>query len=117
MNEPTQCQCDLWQKWHPFIRRMLARLKGQDLKLFKELLSQTDELDCANAKLNGTWPGWEWMKDAAKRQGTCEWRENARDGNWETGCKETHCFIDAGPKENKHKFCPYCGGKIKIVKP
>lgn len=36
-------------------------------------------------------------------------------GNWDTKCGECHIFYHGyGPKENKHDYCPYCGGRILI---
>jgi DNA-binding XRE family transcriptional regulator len=43
---------------------------------------------------------------------SCRWTED-EDGNWDTACGETFTFIDGGPKENKTRFCPYCGGKLE----
>ena len=61
-----KCKCDLCQKWSPLHRRIMAKLRGKDRKLFDEYLmmnaSDSDDLGAANAKLAGDWPGWEWMK-------------------------------------------------------
>ena len=46
---------------------------------------------------------------------SCEWTQDEWDGNWETGCKERHCFEDGGPTENHHCFCPYCGKPLKVT--
>lgn len=47
---------------------------------------------------------------------TCEWVfGNDPDFDvWKTGCDDVYCFIEGGPKENKIKFCPYCGGKVAL---
>jgi len=42
----------------------------------------------------------------------CTWIED-EDGNWETACDHLHLFYAGGPVENKYRFCPYCGQKIK----
>ena len=67
-----KCKCDLCTKWSPLHRRIMAKLRGKDRKLFEEYLmmvwSDSDELGAATAKLDGEWPGWEWMKEAIKEQ-------------------------------------------------
>jgi len=45
----------------------------------------------------------------------CQW-EADYDGVHNTSCNNAHAFICDGVKENKYKFCPYCGRKIKEVK-
>ena len=64
------CKCDLCTKWSPLHRRIMAKLRGKDLKLFDEFLmmeaNQSDELGVAEAKLEGEWPGWEWMKETIR---------------------------------------------------
>ncbi|MCL4432163.1 MAG: hypothetical protein M1300_07575 [Epsilonproteobacteria bacterium] len=43
----------------------------------------------------------------------CVWKQSMIDENvWETSCYEHHQFMDGGPKDNNHKFCPYCGKEI-----
>lgn len=38
------------------------------------------------------------------------------DGFYSTECGQTFWFNTGDIKENKFKFCPYCGGKIKEAK-
>lgn len=45
---------------------------------------------------------------------TCAWQED-EDGNWETDCGGMHTFIEGGPHENRHAFCPYCGRMLVVV--
>ena len=45
---------------------------------------------------------------------TCEWVQDD-EGNWGTSCGNLHAFIEDGPSENNHKFCPYCGGRLEVV--
>ena len=45
----------------------------------------------------------------------CAWTEDEY-GLWWTACKEIHEFFDGTPKDNNHKFCPYCGKEIREVK-
>jgi len=47
---------------------------------------------------------------------TCKWRQVLKpisDEAYETGCGNTHYFLDEGPYENRYVFCPYCGKKIE----
>jgi uncharacterized Zn-finger protein len=46
----------------------------------------------------------------AKHTG-CRWTED-ENGNWFTACGEAHVFIEGGPVENGHRYCPYCGREI-----
>lgn len=47
----------------------------------------------------------------------CEWRRVWRDSDetWETCCGKVFAFTADGPRANGFRFCPYCGGKLKIV--
>lgn len=45
----------------------------------------------------------------------CEWKYNNSEYYWESSCENLHIFMSDGPEENGHKFCPYCGKKIKVV--
>lgn len=42
----------------------------------------------------------------------CHWCEN--DTAWETSCGELFIFTTDGPRENKFKYCSYCGGRLMI---
>lgn len=42
----------------------------------------------------------------------CEWADD-EGGVFATGCGEYFQFSADAVSENKFKFCPYCGGKIK----
>lgn len=42
----------------------------------------------------------------------CEWKAD-NEGVWYTSCEHLHQFIDGGPKDNHHIYCPYCGMNIK----
>lgn len=48
----------------------------------------------------------------------CTWNEHMGfdEDYWQTGCDNAFTFITEGPVENHFKFCPYCGGKLVIVK-
>lgn len=59
------------------------------------------------------------MRKALGRAGcrvdfSCRWSEN-EDGNWDTDCGECFVFETDGPKENRAKWCPYCGRRIEPV--
>lgn len=43
---------------------------------------------------------------------TCAWRQD-EEGVWETACGEAHLFIEGNPRDNNHRFCPYCGRPIE----
>lgn len=50
---------------------------------------------------------------------TCKWEHIVDSYNdyYETECGESYCIDNTYDlKENKIKYCPYCGGKIKEVK-
>jgi hypothetical protein len=42
----------------------------------------------------------------------CVWHFHANDDYWETSCGEAYCFFEGGVKENKTKFCQYCGRPV-----
>jgi hypothetical protein len=41
----------------------------------------------------------------------CVWRRDA-DGVYETDCDNAFCFEDGGARENRARFCMYCGKPI-----
>lgn len=46
----------------------------------------------------------------------CEWKQDDEGADiYYTECENCHMFIDGSPSENKYKFCPYCGKKVKVV--
>lgn len=51
------------------------------------------------------------MTKRAKLKG-CKWAYDDSTESWDTGCGNKHQFMADGPKENEHKFCPYCGGEL-----
>ncbi|GAH51577.1 unnamed protein product [marine sediment metagenome] len=45
----------------------------------------------------------------------CLWVLDCVDGTvYQTECNRAHSFFADGPKENHHKFCPYCGKRITL---
>lgn len=56
------------------------------------------------------------MTAHVRKAKACTW-EHSDDPDmswWETSCGEAWTFIDGGPAENGMKFCPYCGGALRI---
>lgn len=55
----------------------------------------------------------EWS-DEFGRESECKWKCNVNDWAdwWDTGCGGSYTIMEGTPKENKMRFCPYCGGKI-----
>lgn len=49
------------------------------------------------------------------RPDTCTWtRDEFGDGIWSTSCNVTDwVFDEGGPKENKMRFCPFCGKRLR----
>ena len=45
---------------------------------------------------------------------SCQWSEDM-EGNWDTACGETFSFHDGGPRENRARWCQYCGGELVAV--
>ena len=52
--------------------------------------------------------------DESPGAATCDWAQDD-EGNWGTSCGNLHAFIEDGPSENNHKFCPYCGGRLEVT--
>lgn len=45
---------------------------------------------------------------------SCTWKEND-DGNWATKCGNLFVINYGTPRENKMKFCCFCGNKLRQV--
>lgn len=67
MNDPTKtnCYCNLCKYWSKVVKRVRHKLSG---KLLKDFDTWCDHMACegldgsvAEAKLDGSWPGWEWL--------------------------------------------------------
>jgi hypothetical protein len=50
--------------------------------------------------------------EKTEQESCCSWTQDCN-GNYETSCGEMHCFIEGNPEENNHRFCPYCGKRLK----
>jgi NADH pyrophosphatase NudC (nudix superfamily) len=46
----------------------------------------------------------------------CVWIYDDLDDYWETLCGEAFTLNVGSPSENKMKFCPYCGRRLKEKK-
>jgi len=42
----------------------------------------------------------------------CQWVQDKWHEYWETGCGGSFVIENGTPKDNKMKFCPYCGKQI-----
>lgn len=62
----TKCGCDQCQHWSPLIEHIASELSAERHRLLNDLVEDwvntREELSLANAKLDGSWPGWEAMK-------------------------------------------------------
>ena len=64
----SKCKCKLCSFQGPVIDKVRLKLTGKLLKDFDELIEgffyDVEDGDVAKEKLNGDWPGWEWIKQA-----------------------------------------------------
>lgn len=68
----------------------------------------------ANAQFIIRAPGWlhDLIEDLKAKKKLCKWVHDEEHEKWDTACGEAFCFIEDGPKENKMRFCCYCGGEL-----
>ena len=53
----------------------------------------------------------------AKPAKVCRWTPHKRQpGNWILQCEGERNPTEISPYRFNYKFCPYCGGKIKVVR-
>lgn len=45
----------------------------------------------------------------------CEWKYDEDLCFYETSCGNGQYFTDGKVEQNKYKYCPFCGRKIKVV--
>lgn len=66
------CQCKWCLEISPKLKSIKAKLDGEDAKFFEEFigmyLTECEDRDCSEAKLDGSWPGWEWIAEEKKRR-------------------------------------------------
>lgn len=69
-------------------------------------------LDCSTRNM-------EVMNEICRRwnavNAVCNWQYDESHDKWDTNCGEGFQLMCDGPKENKMKFCPYCGLKLNQV--
>lgn len=70
-------------------------------------------------KLNDYWKHGDKNPDASlKEEKVCEWRdqtdEYGNDNFYTTSCDESWYFSEGDFDRNRVKYCPYCGGLIKL---
>jgi hypothetical protein len=67
----TICLCDLCNRVSPKAKAIRAALSEELQKDFDYLMSRMmhaeDDLDYAEARLRGEWPGWEWIIEARQK--------------------------------------------------
>lgn len=61
--------------------------------------------------MNDTAQGGEMNVVNVTCRAVCDWIQDY-DGVWWTGCGEGQ-LLDGTPRENKYKYCPYCGMRIR----
>lgn len=54
---------------------------------------------------------WWQFDERMSQRPSCRWSED-EEGHWDTACGECFVFETGGPKENKARWCPYCGGEL-----
>jgi hypothetical protein len=64
-----KCKCTWCEDLSPRVKRVSAALNTPELKAdFEHLMAtwgaESLDLDVAKSKLEGVWPGWEWMVEA-----------------------------------------------------
>ena len=69
-----ECLCDRCGHWSPLVAHIYAQLDERGKALLDELNNHYGniemDLDVANAKLDGSWPGWEALKGFTPNQET-----------------------------------------------
>lgn len=83
----------------------LRRQRGRLSTICCQLLAYVDYLEAERAA--------QAFADTVQRNRTCDWAFDDKHCKYDTGCGNAHQFTVDGPKENNHKFCPYCGRKIR----
>ena len=51
----------------------------------------------------------------ATKTHVCRWTYDKNHCAWDTECDNKHLFEADGPRENRHWFCPYCGGRLRVL--
>jgi hypothetical protein len=53
------------------------------------------------------------LAPAPKPEPVCEWRLDEDTDSYDTSCGEKWCFIDGDLRQNRVKFCAYCGRRVE----
>lgn len=66
-----KCLCALCNRWSPLIKKIKSALRGKpEAHDFEKLTTYyfyvEDDLNYAEARLDGSWPDWEWLPEARK---------------------------------------------------
>lgn len=73
MMKKKRCGCHWCGVMSPAIRRLelaIPKESQADLRmLVTDYLGEELEADVAKSKLEGSWPGWEWLPEEIKRRG------------------------------------------------
>jgi len=58
------------------------------------------------------------MTELGMQKNYCEWHLDDEDANnWVSACGGSFWFEEGDPKENKMKYCPYCGRHLTQLAP
>lgn len=67
-----ECMCNSCRHWSPLLSHVKAQLDERGRALLDEYMNYIEQSDedgnVAQAKLEGNWPGWEWMKEEVKKR-------------------------------------------------
>lgn len=75
MNEQNlkKCDCEWCIKWSPIVQKIMNQLDEESKQEFDDLIMHyaciEDDLGATQAKLEGVWPGWEFMKGVLAEHG------------------------------------------------
>lgn len=73
MKENLKCSCEYCLRMGPSFKKIRDALP-EDLKpefeyMVTRLMTVEEDLNYAEAQLDGSWPGWEWITEAKKAAG------------------------------------------------
>jgi len=84
---------------------MSVRQSDSDVEYIRADMHQT-EVDALHAECDR-------LTAMMEQPSSCGWKQD-KDRNWWSSCGEGYRLDDGGPVENGFKFCPYCGGEIRM---
>lgn len=90
---------------------MTYRVKKRGLFIPPETIETVRKVRAAMKSQSGV--GAEALPPLAIKE--CGWTYDEGTCSWDTSCDEKHQFMNEGPDGNHHKFCPYCGGILKVI--